>query len=85
MNKYKVKIVHIFSEIFDVEAEDKDGAKQKVEEVMRKENFESKAQYETTVPPEHWAVASEQEFQEMIEKVQAEMNKEEEPSNIITP
>jgi hypothetical protein len=86
MNKYKVKVVHVFSEIFDVEAEDKEGAKQKVVEIFNTEDFQNNAQYENTIPPEHWAVASEEEYQEMIKTVEAQLAKEnKEESNIITP
>jgi hypothetical protein len=89
MNKYRVKISHLFAEIIEVEAQDQEEAKQKVLEIIQKDGFESKAQYETTLPAEHWHAISEEEFQQMVKDFQEKMvnaqeaNKEE--SNIITP
>jgi hypothetical protein len=83
MNKYKVKISHIFSEVVEVEAESKEEAKEKASELIQKEDYQSGAGYETTLPPEHWKVITEEEFQELVRSFKEQMEKEE--SNIITP
>jgi|LakMenE18May11ns_1017448.scaffolds.fasta_scaffold9746897_2 hypothetical protein len=87
MNKYKVKVTHLFAEIIDIEAENQEEAKQKVAELLQKEDFKSQPQYETTVPPEHWRTITEEEFQKLVQSFAEEMQKEQnkEPSNIITP
>jgi hypothetical protein len=83
MNQYKVKVSHIFGEVFNVEAESKEEAKQKVIELMQKEDFQIQAGYETTFPAEHWKVITEEEFQELVKSFNEQMEKED--SNIITP
>lgn len=83
MNKYKVKITHLFSEIVDVEAENKEDAKQKTLELIQKDDFQVDPQYETTIPSEHWNVISEEEFQELVKSFKEQT--ENKPSNIITP
>ena len=83
MNKYKVKVSNIFGEVFNIEAENQEEAKQKVVELMQKEDFQLQAGYETTFPSEHWKVITEEEFQELVKSFNKQMEKEE--SNIITP
>ena len=87
MNKYKVKVTHLFAEVLDVEAENPEDAKQKVTEILQKEDYQLQPQYETTIPPEHWKVITEEEFQKLIQSFAEEMQKEQnkEESNIITP
>lgn len=83
MNKYKVKITHLFSEIVDVEAENKEDAKQKAVELIQQDEFQGNPGYDTTIPPEHWSVITEEEFQELVKSFKEQTEKE--PSNIITP
>jgi hypothetical protein len=89
MNKYKVKITHVFSEVLDVEASDVEEAKTKVRAIIEDENFSSNPQYETTLPTEHWAVITEEKYNEMVKQFEAELAKQQEEnkedSNIITP
>jgi hypothetical protein len=86
MNKYKVKISHLFSEIVSVEAENEEEAKQKAKALVQDEKYNAQPHYETTIPPEHWVAITEEKFNEMVEKLKEELqNKQEEPSNIITP
>lgn len=84
MNKYKVKITHLFSEVLEVEAENKEDAKQKTLELIQKDDFKGNPVYETTISPEHWKVITEEEFQELVKSFTQELEKEKE-SNIITP
>jgi hypothetical protein len=85
MNKYKVKLSHLFYEIIDIEAEDKEQAREKVLEMIQKDDFKGQPQYETTLPPEHWPIVTSEEFEEMINKAIAAGAEKESTSNIITP
>ena len=89
MNKYKVKITHVFAEIIDVEANNEEEARQLALENLQKDDRELKAAYETTLPMEHWPVITEEKYNEMVAKIEAELAKQEEenkePSNIIIP
>jgi Leu/Phe-tRNA-protein transferase len=87
MNKYKVKVTHLFAEIVDIEAESPEDAKEQVVKLIQKEDFQSQPQYETTLPSEHWKVITEEEFQKLIQSFAEDMEKEQnkEESNIITP
>lgn len=86
MNKYKVKVSHIFSEVINVEADNEDAAKEIVEQEIKKEDRNSNIEYETTIPSEHWPVISEEKLKELMEQFEAINAKpKEEESNIITP
>jgi len=85
MNKYKVKVSHIFSEVLDVEADTEEAAKEIVEQEIKKEDRNSNIEYETTVPSEHWPVISEEKLKELMEQFEAANAKPEEETNIITP
>lgn len=81
MNKYKVKVIHVFNELLEVEAESEAQAQEKAAGILISEGFQGNPQYETTIPPENWPVITEEEFNKIV----AEQIKKEEPSNIITP
>lgn len=83
MNKYKVKVSHVFSEIIDVEADSEDSAREGAITLLQDEDRQGAPSYETTLPPEHWPVISAEKFEEMVKEFQSNLNKE--PSNIITP
>jgi hypothetical protein len=85
MNKYKVKVSHIFSEVLDVEADTEEAAKEIAEQEIKKEDRNSNIEYETTVPSEHWPVISEEKLKELMEQFEAANTKPEEETNIITP
>lgn len=86
MNKYKVKVSHIFSEVLDVEADTEEAAKEIAVKELDKEDRNSNIEYETTVPSEHWPVISEEKLKELMEQFEAANAKpKEEESNIITP
>jgi hypothetical protein len=85
MNKYKVKVSHIFSEVLDVEADTEEAAKEIAEQEIKKEDRNSNIEYETTVPSEHWPVISEEKLKELMEQFEAANAKPEEETNIITP
>ena len=89
MNKYKVKVSHLFSEIINVEALNEEEAKEKALNELKNEERKSGPQYETTVPAEHWSVITEEKYNEMVKQFEAELAKQKEgnkeESNIITP
>jgi hypothetical protein len=85
MNKYKVKITHVFAEVLDIEAANEEEAKEKARLELEREDRPAAPQYETTLPLEHWPVISEDKYNEMVEKYKEELGKQEEDSNIITP
>jgi predicted alpha/beta hydrolase family esterase len=85
MNKYKVKISHIFSEVIDIEAANEDEAKEKATAELDREDRESNIEYETTIPSENWPVISEEQLKDLIEQFEAANAKtKEEGPNIIT-
>lgn len=84
MNKYKVKISHVFYEILDIEAENEELARKEAVIELEKESHKIRPQYETTLPPEHWAIITEEQFNQMVKDFESKMNQEE-PSNIIIP
>ncbi len=81
MNKYKVKVGHLFSEVIDVEAETEDDARKVVSEAIQAEHFKPAPHYETTVPPEHWPVITEEQFNEMVAKIEEENSKNKQEEN----
>ena len=85
MNKYKVKVSHIFSEVLDIEADTEEAAKEIAEQEIKKEDRNSNIEYETTVPSEHWPVISEEKLKELMEQFEAANAPKKEDSNIITP
>lgn len=89
MNKYKVKVAHMFSELIDVEANSPEEAKEKAKDVLRDHNRDSDPSYETTIPPEHWPVITEEEYNAILKEYEAEIKKaseeNKEESNIIIP
>jgi hypothetical protein len=86
MNKYKVKISHIFSEVIDIEAANEDEAREKATAELDREDRESNIEYETTIPLENWPVISEEQLKELIEQFEAANAKtKEEGTNITTP
>ena len=89
MNKYKVKIHHVFSEVLDIEADSEDHARELASIELQKPEYKSGASYETTIPVDQWPVITEEKYNEMVETIKEELAKQEEankePSNIITP
>jgi hypothetical protein len=89
MNKYIVKVAHLFSELIDVEAETPEQAKEKAEEILKDQNRDSDPSYETTIPPENWPVITEEEYNAILKAYESEVGKvietNKEESNIITP
>lgn len=88
MNKYVVKLSHVFSTITEVEAENKEGAIEAAEKWFVSEDTrdDSKLFYEGTMDKKNWAVLTVEEYESLKSKIKEELaNKEEQESNIITP
>ena len=90
MNKYMVKVVNVFSNVIEVEAEDEDGAKKAAEAKLVDPNNNEKVEhfYESTLPPEHWAVISKDKYEELKSQVEAGLvpnANSDEPNNIVEP
>lgn len=83
MNKYRVKVLHVFHEILEVEGETPEVAKESAIKIIEDENHKNNLGYESTIPAEHWSVISEEDFQNMLKNFKEQIEKEE--SNIITP
>jgi hypothetical protein len=75
MNKFKVKIAHIFSELLDIEAVDETEAKKIAEEKMKITGRQFTPLYEATLPPENWAIITEEQYKAMVEEALAERQK----------
>ena len=82
MNKYKVKINHVFSEVINVSANNEEEAKEIALKELEKEEREMKASYEATIPSEHWPVITEEKYNEIVKDVESKL--QENKSNIIT-
>jgi hypothetical protein len=88
MNKYRVKILHVFHEILEVEAETPEAAKESATRTIEDKDHKNNLGYESTIPAEHWSVVTEEDFQKMLEDFKAQMGNQSAPnneSNIITP
>lgn len=78
MNKYVVKVSSIFSNIVEVDAEDEDMARIKAKDFLEsledQENPEKlRHYYESTFPPENWAVITQEKYNELKEQVKSEI------------
>ena len=88
MNKYVVKMAHIFSTIAEVEAANKEEALDKAEQwfMDSETKDDSRLYYEATVDKKNWAVINAEEYEELKAKVKAELEaNKKEATNIITP
>lgn len=82
MNKYKVKVIHIFNELLEVEAENEQLAQQEASKIILKEGYANTPSYETTISPDHWPVITEEEFNKIVAE---QVEEEKKSSNIIIP
>lgn len=91
MNKYVVKVVNIFSNLIEVEAEDEASAREAAKTKLIDPNNDDQFQhfYESTLPEEHWAVITKDKYEQIKAEVESGIKNEEltteEPSNIIIP
>lgn len=88
MNKYVVKMVHVFSTIVEVDADSKESAVDEAEKKFSSQSDQgSQIYYEATMDKKNWAVLTLEEYNELKEKIKQDLEKNpiEENSNVIQP
>jgi hypothetical protein len=77
-NKYVVKVVNVFSNLIEVEANNEEEAKQKAREILlsQSEDENIPLNYDATLPEEHWGVITKEEFDKLQALSEAEQEKE---------
>jgi hypothetical protein len=75
MNKYVVKVVHVFSNVIETDAASEEEARHNVLELLEKENNNQSFNnyYESTLPPEDWAVILKSDFDNIKAQVEKEL------------
>lgn len=75
-----VKVMNLFSNLIEVEAQDADEARSKVKEMLqnKKDDTEFPLFYEVTIPDEHWGVIEKEEFDRLQEEMKAAQKEAEE-------
>ena len=66
MTKYKVKVINVFSEIIEVEAENEDGARSAAQTILVDKDRQATHVYENTLPVENWAVITSEQYDKMV-------------------
>jgi hypothetical protein len=76
-NKYVVKVVSIFGNFVEVEASDEQSARKKAKDIVlnNEKEEEFKLFYETTLPEEHWAVITKEQFDKLEAEALVEAQK----------
>ena len=72
--KYVVKVVNVFANYIEVDAETEEGAKEAAKNLLSTEDIvrSFKHYYEATIPPEHWGVLTKEEFDKLQEEKELE-------------
>jgi hypothetical protein len=85
-NKYIVKVINVFSNLIAVDANNEEEAKEKAKELLvnKPEGEEFEHLYESTLPSDHWAVITKEDFDKLKEDF-AKSLEPQEKSRIITP
>ena len=73
-NKYVVKVINVFSNLIEVDANNEVEAKEKAKQILmsQTENDNIPLNYEATLPEDNWGVITKEEF----DKLQAELQVE---------
>ncbi len=66
MIKYKVKVPHVFIEIFDIEASNEEEAKKLVLDGLSNRVAEAKPIYEQTLDTKNWPIITEEEYNKIV-------------------
>ena len=84
--KYIVKVINVFSNLISVDANNEEEAKEKAKELLvnKPDGEEFQHLYESTLPSEHWAVITQEDFDKLKEDF-AKSLEPQEKSRIITP
>ena len=73
MDKYVVKVVHVFSNIVETDAASEEEAKHNVLELLQGSEQEFKNYYESTLPPENWSVILKSDYDNIKAQVEEEL------------
>lgn len=76
MNKYVVKVSSIFSNIIEVDANNEEEARKNAEEFLKNREAKDQAMrhyYESTFPPEHWPVITQEKYDQLKEEVKSQV------------
>jgi molecular chaperone DnaK (HSP70) len=70
--KYIVKVINVFSNLISVDANNEEEAKEKAKELLlnKPEGEEFEHLYESTLPSDHWAVITKEDFDKLKEDFQ---------------
>jgi hypothetical protein len=84
--KYIVKVINVFSNLIAVDANNEEEAKEKAKELLvnKPDGEEFEHLYESTLPSDHWAVITKEDFDKLKEDF-AKSLEPQEKSRIITP
>jgi hypothetical protein len=84
--KYIVKVINVFSNLISVDANNEEEAKEKAKELLvnKPDGEEFEHLYESTLPSDHWAVITKEDFDKLKEDF-AKSLEPQEKSRIITP
>ena len=84
--KYIVKVINVFSNLIAVDANNEEEAKEKAKELLvnKPDGEEFEHLYESTIPSDHWAVITKEDFDKLKEDF-AKSLEPQEKSSIITP
>ncbi len=84
--KYIVKVINVFSNLIAVDANNEEEAKEKAKELLlnKPDGEEFQHLYESTLPSDHWAVITKEDFDKLKEDFQKSLEPQEK-SRIITP
>jgi hypothetical protein len=84
--KYIVKVINVFSNLIAVDANNEEEAREKAKELLvnKPEGEEFEHLYESTLPSDHWAVITKEDFDKLKEDF-AKSLEPQEKSRIITP
>ena len=67
--KYIVKVINVFSNLISVDANNEEEAKEKAKELLvnKPQGEEFEHLYESTLPSDHWAVITKEDFDKLKE------------------
>ena len=84
--KYIVKVINVFSNLIAVDANNEEEAKERAKELLlnKPDGEEFEHLYESTLPSDHWAVITKEDFDKLKEDFQKSLEPQEK-SRIITP
>lgn len=88
MEKYVVKVIHMFSNLVEVDGTSEDDARHNALNKIQNSREEFKHYYESTLPVENWAVITKSDFEKVKEQVKEKLiveSAKKEKSNIIQP